>query len=199
MLFTSGLRKAVDAAAAYDPLQAAVNATAEETARLLAEKRKKQMIRRHTCSTLKPDASVSLSTRNVTFSITESVESSPAPCRHYRDKFSAPVSLAGSSYASSAAGLNKQPSAGSAQFDDWGSGSFAPPSHSSQPQPPAFAPPSHTLAQHAASSAPSLGGLPSQTTSNAGDDFDDEWTDEDEEQNVSSSAFMHIVGATHVT
>ncbi|VDM85978.1 unnamed protein product [Strongylus vulgaris] len=52
MLFASGLRKAVDQ---VDPSAAAILATAEETARLLAEKRHRQMIRRHTCSTLKPD------------------------------------------------------------------------------------------------------------------------------------------------
>lgn len=40
-----------------------------------------------------------------------------------------------------------------------------------------------------------IAGLPSQATSNTGDDFDDEWTDEDEEQNVSPSAFMHILGS----
>ncbi|ETN84709.1 hypothetical protein NECAME_06739 [Necator americanus] len=52
MLFASGLRKAVDQA---DPNAAAILVTAEETARLLAEKRRRQMIRRHTCSTLKPE------------------------------------------------------------------------------------------------------------------------------------------------
>lgn len=55
MLFTSGLRKAVDK---MDPNATAVANTAEETARLLAEKRKKLM-RRHTCSSLRSDASES--------------------------------------------------------------------------------------------------------------------------------------------
>lgn len=53
MLFASGLRKAVDQA---DPSAQAILVTAEETNRLLIERRRRQMIRRHTCSTLKPDA-----------------------------------------------------------------------------------------------------------------------------------------------
>lgn len=57
MLFTSGLRKAVDQ---YDPNAAAIAETADHTARILAEKRKR-MIRRHTCSTLKPTTDISLS------------------------------------------------------------------------------------------------------------------------------------------
>ncbi|KAF8370375.1 hypothetical protein PRIPAC_76804, partial [Pristionchus pacificus] len=57
MLFTSGIRKAVDA---YNPSAAAILTTAEETAKLLEERRKKQMLRRHTCSTLRPEPRVSL-------------------------------------------------------------------------------------------------------------------------------------------
>ncbi|KAE9411910.1 hypothetical protein Angca_002099, partial [Angiostrongylus cantonensis] len=50
MLFTSGLRKAVDQT---DPRMAAVLVTAEETDQL-TQRRRRQMIRRHTCSTMKP-------------------------------------------------------------------------------------------------------------------------------------------------
>ncbi|GMS96282.1 hypothetical protein PENTCL1PPCAC_18457, partial [Pristionchus entomophagus] len=57
MLFTSGIRKAVDA---YNPSAAAIMTTAEETAKLLEERRRKQMLRRHTCSTLRPEPRVSL-------------------------------------------------------------------------------------------------------------------------------------------
>uniref|UniRef100_A0A1I7XJJ5 t-SNARE coiled-coil homology domain-containing protein n=1 Tax=Heterorhabditis bacteriophora TaxID=37862 RepID=A0A1I7XJJ5_HETBA len=71
MLFASGLRKAVDQ---YDPCMAAVNATAEETAKLLNEKRRRQMIRRHTCSTLKPDALLRTVTFESAFTIKEDDE-----------------------------------------------------------------------------------------------------------------------------
>ncbi|KAJ1346660.1 hypothetical protein KIN20_001544 [Parelaphostrongylus tenuis] len=50
MLFSSGLRKAVDQT---DPKMAAVMAAADETNQL-KERRRRQMLRRHTCSTMKP-------------------------------------------------------------------------------------------------------------------------------------------------
>ncbi|VDP15477.1 unnamed protein product [Heligmosomoides polygyrus] len=80
MLFASGLRKAVDQA---DPSAQAILVTAEETNRLLIERRRRQMIRRHTCSTLKPDAqeirSVSFLTPPLEAVEDESEPSEPLP------------------------------------------------------------------------------------------------------------------------
>ncbi|KHJ84971.1 hypothetical protein OESDEN_15309 [Oesophagostomum dentatum] len=158
MLFASGLRKAVDQA---DPNAVAIMVTAEETARLLAEKRRRQMTRRHTCSTLKPDMS---DIKGVTFlkpplAIKEDDGETEEESETKQGK-PLPPSLPQ---------VSSRPS-----VDDWGTSGFSLP-------PPASAVPSFTPSN----SVTPVNNVQPASSSAGGDDFDDEWTDEDEEVVVS--------------
>ncbi|KJH45301.1 hypothetical protein DICVIV_08647 [Dictyocaulus viviparus] len=148
MLFATGLRKAIDQA---DPSMAAIMVTAEQTERLLTEKRRRQMIRRHTCSTLKPDVK---DLGPVTFFTPSSANE--------EDKYE-PLPPP-------AAPLSRSPA------DDWGAG-FPLPAAVPTPQSIASA---TTNAQVAPSSF-------------GGDDFDDEWTDDEDEVLVRCTSYSDFL------
>ncbi|KAL6737778.1 hypothetical protein Aduo_011393 [Ancylostoma duodenale] len=155
MLFASGLRKAVDQA---DPSAAAIMVTAEETARLLAERRRRQMFRRHTCSTLKPDLD---EIKTVSFL--------PPPLAIKEDDSEITESESEKPLPPSIPQVSSRPA-----LDDWGTSGFSLP-------PPTTSVPSITPASGA---APANNVHPAPSSA-GGDDFDDEWTDEDEEIVVS--------------
>ncbi|WKY08076.1 hypothetical protein Q1695_007517 [Nippostrongylus brasiliensis] len=150
MLFASGLRKAVEQA---DPSTAAIMLAAEETNRVLVERRRRQMIRRHTCSTLRPDLddirTVSFLTPplEVVEDESESNEVKPLP-----PSVPPPVTT-------------RPP-----VTDDWGTSAFALPT--TAPVPPYN--PGKPVLENATS-------VPTAASSAGGDEFDDEWTDEDED------------------
>ncbi|CAB3409647.1 unnamed protein product [Caenorhabditis bovis] len=159
MLFTSSLRKAVDM---YPTNAGVISQTAEETHRLLLEKRRKQMIRRHTCSAfIKPAA--------------ESVPSLPPPrVVHFNATIEEeePKPVAPSAPPPPPTSFSAAEPTSSRPYDDWGAAPFVPAGVAAQPAQPA--PPAQQFTGHA----------PSSVYSQQNDDFDDEWTDEDEEQNA---------------
>ncbi|CAB3409646.1 unnamed protein product [Caenorhabditis bovis] len=174
MLFTSSLRKAVDM---YPTNAGVISQTAEETHRLLLEKRRKQMIRRHTCSAfIKPAA--------------ESVPSLPPPrVVHFNATIEEeePKPVAPSAPPPPPTSFSAAEPTSSRPYDDWGAAPFVPAGVAAQPAQPA--PPAQQFTGHA----------PSSVYSQQNDDFDDEWTDEDEEQNepnrasaVSSSNYSSV-------
>ncbi|CAI5449319.1 unnamed protein product [Caenorhabditis angaria] len=154
MLFTSSLRKAVDM---YPPV------SSEEAHRQLLEKRRKQMIRRHTCSTLikqevvQPKNSQCLGILEET-NETEICQTSRSK-HHTLEMPMAPPAPPPSSF------LPPPQSNHSSRLDDWGESNFAPP-------------PAAPILQGA-----SGGNQTAYSSGQNNDDFDDEWTDEDEEQN----------------
>ncbi|CAJ0579693.1 unnamed protein product, partial [Mesorhabditis spiculigera] len=145
MLFTSGLRKAVEQ---MDP----------DVAKALADRRAKQMRRRHTCAAFKTENPLSSPQRQPKPAVGRNVL-----LEEEEESISAPMVVPPISSIPSAPSSFTKPAS---TFDDWGTPApFIPPSYSQN------APPGHETIQQ-----PAAG---SQVSPN--DDFDDEWTDDDDD------------------
>ncbi|KAK5983293.1 hypothetical protein GCK32_010165 [Trichostrongylus colubriformis] len=141
-----------------DPSAAAILVTAEETNRLLIERRRRQMIRRHTCGTLKPQED---GVRTVSFLTPElAIAEDDNESSGLYSKKPPPPSIVPPSIGSRPA------------VDDWGTSAFSLPAAPAS----AAAVPPYTPANSA----------PTAASSGAGDDFDDEWTDDEDDMVVST-------------